>query len=144
MCSHFGFSFDWIWPPMLVPPNHLPHATPLTVHLYSTFVQQCSVIVEKFGKLFVLCTISVHVHVRFTGTVAEYFVCVENKSTQYSNSNMYTCDVNFYLLYIFNCAPPPFYEYESPDAYVHEYLQNCTSRFESLVEQPRKVSSKLT
>ena len=26
LCSHVRFSFDWIWPPMLVPPIHQIHA----------------------------------------------------------------------------------------------------------------------
>ena len=30
LCSHVRFSFDRIWPPILVPPSHLTHATPMT------------------------------------------------------------------------------------------------------------------
>ena len=86
MCSHVRLGFDWIWLLMLVPSNHLTHATPLlTSQLF------CNIIHVK-------------VYYTFTTILSEYYCIIFCK---YLNLNLtkFISILNYIILRFFSTAP---------------------------------------
>ena len=70
--SHFCFSFDWLWPPMLVLSNHLIHAT-LLIETYQTL--SCILMLNKFYTSLTLNKYKYFIcRLRFTVLTVKYFI----------------------------------------------------------------------